>query len=53
MEYHLTSLAMNSLWKIVEQKYLLHVENHGVVTLPLCDDVTMKHFVGKIFYFKA
>ena len=53
MEYHLTSLAMNFLWKIVEQKSLLHIENLGVVTLPLCDDVTMKHFVGNIMYFKA
>ena len=53
MEYHLTSLAMNFLCKIVEQKYLLHVENLGVVTLPLCDDVTMKHFVGEILYFQA
>ena len=53
MEYHLTSVAMNFLCKIVEQKYLLHIENVGVVTLPLCDDVTTKHFVGNIMYFKA
>ena len=53
MEYHLTSLAMNFLCEIVEQKYLLHVENLGVVTLPLYDVVTTKDFVRQILYFQA
>ena len=53
MEYHLTSLGMNFLCKIVEQKYLLHIENLAVVTLPVYDLVTTEDFVGKILYFKA
>ena len=47
MEYHLTSEAMNFLCKIVEQKYLLHIENLPVVRMPLCDDVTTEDFVEK------
>ena len=53
MEYHLTSLGMNFLCKIVEQKYLLHIENLAVVTLPLYDVVTTEDFVRQILYFKA
>ena len=53
MEYHLTNLCMNFLCKIVEQKYLLHIENLAVVTLPLYDVVTTENFVGQILYFKA
>ena len=53
MEYHLTSLAMNFLCKIVEQKYLLHIENLAVVTLPLYDVVTTEDFVGQILYLQA
>ena len=49
----MTSVAMNFLWKIVEQKYLLHIENLAVVTLPLYDLVTMEDFVGEILYFQA
>ena len=53
MENHLTSLAMNFRCEILDKKYLLVLENLAVVTLPLCDDVTTKDFVGKILYFKA
>ena len=53
MDYYLTSLAMNFLCKIVEQKYLLHIESVAVVRLPLCDDVTTEDFVGQILNFKA
>ena len=53
MEYHLASLGMNFLCKIVEQNYLLHIENLAVVTLPLYDVVTTEDFVGQILYFKA
>ena len=53
MEYHLASLGMNFLCKIVEQNYLLHIKNLGVVTLPLYDVVTTEDFVGQILYFKA
>ena len=53
MEYHLTSLAMYFLCKIVEQKYLLHIENLAVVTLPLYDVVTTQDFVRQMLYFQA
>ena len=53
MEYHLTSLAMNFLCKIVEQRYLLHIENLAVVKLPRYDVVTTEDFVGQILYFLA
>ena len=53
MEYYLTSLCMNFLCKIVEEKYLFHIENLAVVTLPLYNVVTTEKFVGQILYFKA
>ena len=53
MEYHLTSLAMNFLCKIVEQKYLLRIENLAVVTLPLYDVVSTEDFVRQILIFQA
>ena len=53
MEYHLTRLAMNFRCEILDKKYLLVTENLAEVTLPLCDNVTTKHFLDKILYFKA
>ena len=53
MEYHLTSLAMNFRCEILDKKYLLVTENLAVITLPLCDNVTTKHFLDKMLYFKA
>ena len=53
MEFHLTSLAMIFCCKILKKIYLYHIKNLAVVTLPLCDDVTMKNFLDKILYFKA
>ena len=53
MQYHLTSLGVNFLCKIVEQKYLLHIENLATVTLPLYDVVTTEDFVAQILYFQA
>ena len=53
MEYHLTSLCMNFLCKIVEQKYLLHIEILAVVTLLLYDVVSTEDLIGQILYFQA
>ena len=53
MQYHLTSLGVNFLCKIVEQKYLLHIEILATVTLPLYDVVTTEDFVGQILYFQS
>ena len=44
---------MNFYGKMLEKKYFYLGENMTVVTLPLCDDVTMEQFLDKIFYFKA
>ena len=49
----MTSLPWNFLCKILKQKYLLHIENLAVVTLPLYDVVTTEDFVGQILYFLA
>ena len=52
MEYHLTSLAMNSRCKVLEKIYFYLLKNLAVVRLPLCDNVSTKDFVGKILNFK-
>ena len=53
MEYHLTSLRMNFLCKILEKIYFYLHENLAVVILPVCDDVTTKDLLGKILNFKG
>ena len=53
MEYHLTSLRMNFLCKILEKIYFFLLENLAVVILPVCDDVTTKDLLGEILNFKG
>ena len=53
MEYHLTSLRMNFLCKILEKIYFYLLENLAVVILAVCDDVTTKDLLGKILNFKG
>ena len=44
---------MNFGVKILKEKYFHLAENHAVVTWSLCDDVTTKHFLANIWFFKA
>ena len=44
---------MNFGAKILKEKYFYLAENLTVVTWSLCDDVTTKHFLANIWYFKA
>ena len=53
MADHLTSQAMNLRAETLEKKYFYLDENPTVVTWSLYDDVTTKHFPGKILSFEA